>query len=351
MSLGFLHNFLIAILLFSLAVYLMVFAYKYREENRYGFNSTILIVGFLITLGVCLLLFQNLIPYPINGAMSVWLGAVLGAQGVYFLIIKYKYKEEGNKTNIDDNSYAENGELKLKKEVMRKSFHLVVLLIVICYFFLAFIINDFVYRIYLNDPQLYYSIWNISDYPFVPSTTNELQVTASWTFMFFVSASIFLIIPDIFRIYNRKYSMCSGVYKMVIRKKELYSLGPQIYLTISCTFVFLLSILGFFDPMVALAGMMIAGFADAAAAIFGRKYGKHKFKTVIQKDEEKSFEGLISGFLVAYFVAFIFVGPIVAIFGAMTFSVIDYLNPKLADNVLNPIFCTLAMVLPYILLM
>ena len=350
MSLGILHNILIAVLLFSLSIYLMIFAYKYREENRYGFNSTILVVVFLIILGVSILLFENLIPYPINGAISVWLGVVFAAQGVYFLVMKYRYKEEGNKANIDDDSYAENGELKLKKEYMRKSFHLVVLLIVICYFFLALIINDLVYRIYLNDPQLYYSIWSISDYPYVPSTANDLQVMASWTFMFFVSATIFLIIPDIFRIYNRKYSMFSGVYKMVIRKKELYSLGPQIYLTISCTFVFLLSILGFIEPLVALAGMMIAGFADAAAAIIGRKYGTHKFKTVVQKDEEKSYEGLLAGFLVAYIVALIFVGPIVAIFGALTFSIIDYLNPKLADNVLNPILCSFAMLIPFILI-
>ncbi len=350
MSLAFIHNLIIAILLFSLSIYLLVFAYKYRKENRYGFNSTILIVAFLIILGICLLLFEGLIPYPINGAINVWLAVVFTAQGVYFIVMRYKYKEEGNKSNIDDKSYAENGELKLKKEYMRKSFHLVVLLIVICYFFLALIINDFVYRIYLYDPQLYYSIWSISDYPFVPTSANELQVMASWTFMFFLSATIFLIIPDIFRIYNRKYSMFSGVYKMVIRKKELYSLGPQIYLTISCTFVFLLSILGLIEPMVALAGMMIAGFADAAAAIIGRKYGTHKFKTLLQKDEEKSFEGLFAGFFVAYLVALIFVGPIVAIFGALTFSVIDYLNPKLADNVLNPILCSLAMLFPFNLL-
>jgi dolichol kinase len=350
MSLAFIHNLIIAILLFSLSIYLMVFAYKYREENRYGFNSTILVVVLLAILAISLLLFEELIPYPINGAINVWLGVVFAAQGVYFLVMKYKYKEEGNKTNIDESTYAENGELKLKKEYMRKAFHLVVLLIVLCYFFLALIINDFVYRLYLNDPQLYYSIWSISDYPFIPSTANELQVMASWTFMFFISATIFLIIPDIFRIYNRKYSMFSGVYKMVIRKKELYTLGPQIYLTISCTFVFLLSLLGLFEPLVTLAGMMIAGFADAAAAIFGRKYGTHKFKTTLQKDEEKSYEGLIAGFLVSYIVALIFVGPIVAIFGAITFSVIDYLNPKIADNVLNPIFCTLVMSLPYVLI-
>lgn len=350
MSLALLHNLLLATILIILAVFVLYFSFKYRKENRYGFNSTIISAGLMMTLAFCILFIDGLIPYPINAVINIWLGIVIAFQGIYFLVMRYRYKEMGNKANIEEKAYAENGELKLKKEYMRKSFHLVVLLIVICYFFLAFIINDFVYQIYLNDPQLYYSIWGVSEYPFIPSTANELQVTASWTFMFFISATIFLMIPDIFRIYNRKYSMFSGVYKMVIRKKELYSLGPQIYLTLSCTFIFLLSILGLFEPLVALAGIMIAGFADAAAAIFGRKYGTHKFKTTLQKDQEKSYEGLIAGFVVSYIVALIFVGPIVAIFGSITFSVIDYLNPRIADNVLNPIFCTLVMLIPFTLL-
>jgi dolichol kinase len=349
MSLAFIHNLIIALLLIFLSIYLLVFAYKYREKNRYGFNSTILVAAIMVTLAISLLLFEWLIPYPINAAINIWLGVVFGAQSIYFFVMRYRFKEEGNKTNIDNNAY-ENGELKLKKEYMRKAFHLVVVLVVICYFSLAFIINDFVYNLYLFDENLYSSLWGITDYPLPPLTADQLKITFSWTFMFFISATIFLIIPDIFRIYNRKYSMFSGVYKRVIRMKELYTLGPQIYLVISCTGVFLFTVLGVFPPFVALAAMMIAALADAAAAIFGRKYGKHKFKTPLQKDELKSYEGLVAGFVVSYLVALFFVGPIVAIFGALTFSVLDYLNPKIADNVLNPIFCTLVMTLPYMLL-
>ncbi|MHA1148214.1 MAG: hypothetical protein ACTSR8_08210 [Promethearchaeota archaeon] len=340
------HNIILFSILLFLAIYLISFSIKYRKENQYGFNSTILTSIMLVILGISILIFDDLVPYPLNAAINIWLGIIFGVQGTYFLIIKIKFKEQGNKENLDDNVYEE-GELKLQSEYLRKSFHTVILLVAFCYFFLAFIINDFVYEIYLSDPDLYYSIWSTSDYPLHPSSATEPMITLSWTLMFFISATILLIIPDVFRIYNRKFSVFSGVYKKVIRLKELYAVGPQIYLTLACTIVFLFAVLGVFTPSVAIAGMMIAAFGDAAAAIFGRKFGKHKFNTIIQKEEQKSYEGLIAGFVVSFICGFIFVGPLVALLGAATFSIIDYFNPKIADNILNPILCTIVMMLPF----
>ena len=349
MSLAFLHSFITASILIIIAVFLLYFSIKYRDENQYGFNSTIISAGLIIFLALCILFIDWLIPYPINAAINIWLGMIIAFQGIYFLIMRYKYKEKGNKSNIEDEVYTD-GELKLQSEYLRKSFHTVILLVAFCYFFIAFWVNDFIYQVFIDDPDLYFSIWQTDVYPLDPATTPELQIAMTWTFMFFISAMIFLIIPDIFRIYNRKYSIFSGVYKMVIRMKELYAVGPQIYLVLSCTFVFLFVNLNIINPLVALAAMFIAAFGDAAAALIGRRFGKHKFKTVLQEKELKSYEGLIAGFAVSYIGAWIFVGPITAIFGALVFSVIDYLNPKLADNVLNPIFCTLVMIIPYILL-
>ncbi len=350
MSLAFLHSFLIATILIVLAVFILYFSIKYRKENKYGFNSTILSAGLIIFLALCILFIDWLIPYPINAAINIWLGIMIAFQGIYFLVMRYKYKEKGNKENIKDEVYSEDGEINLKSEYLRKSFHTVILLVAFCYFSLSFLINDFIYQVFLDDPNLYYSLWQTDVYPLDPAITPEFQIAMTWTFMFFISAMIFLIIPDIFRIYNRKYSIFSGVYKMVIRKKELYAVGPQIYLVLSCTFVFLFVNLNLLDPMVALAAMFIAAFGDAAAALIGRKFGTHKFNTVFQPDELKSYEGLIAGFVVSYIGAWIFVGPFVAIFGALVFSIIDYLNPRLADNVLNPIFCTLVMLIPFTLI-
>ena len=347
MLISFIHNLILCSILILLSIYLLTFSIKYRKSNQYGFNSTIITAFILVALGIALVIFDFLVPYPLNAAINIWLGIIFAAQALYFLIIKFKFREGGNKENIEEASYEE-GELKLKREYLRKSFHTVILLVAFCYFFLAFLINDFVYDyIYLADPELYYSIWGTSEYPLPPATSNDVMITFNWTFMFFLCAILLLIIPDIFRIYNRKYSLFSGVYKKVIRMKELYSVGPQIYLTLACTFVFLLAILGIFIPGVAIAGMMIAAFGDAAAAIFGRKFGTHKFDTILQKEEKKSYEGFVAGVGVSFLVALFFVGPFLALLGAITFGIIDYLNPKIADNILNPIFCSVTMMIPF----
>ncbi len=328
------------------SIYLLAFSFKYKKENAYGFNSTIATAFILIVLAFSILLIDWLLPYPLNAAINIWLGIVAGVQNAYFLIIRYKYKELGNKENVEENTY-EDGEIKLKSEYLRKSFHIFVVLVVLCYFLLAVLINDFVYEIYAADTNLYYSIWQSSEYPLTPDFTEESFIVFTWTFFFFIATILLLLIPDIFRIYNRKYSIFSGVYKMVIRMKEFYTVGPQIYLIVGCTFTFLLSVLGYIEPLVAIAAMLIAAIGDAAAAIIGRRYGTHKFNTIFQKTEEKSYEGLIAGGVVSYFCAFFFVDPLIALLGALTFSIMDYLNPKIADNVYNPILCTLAMMIPY----
>lgn len=79
----------------------------------------------------------------------------------------------------------------------------------------------------------------------------------------------------------------------------------------------------------------IATFGDLSAALIGRKFGKHKWK--IHKG--KSLEGSAAGCLVAFFTAMIFVGPVLALIGALTFWFTDIILSKLAisDNIANPI--------------
>lgn len=328
------------------AVYLFGFSYKFREENKYGFNSTLLTATILFSLAFIILLFDWLLPYPLNAVINLWIGIVFTIQVIYFLIIKIKFREEGNKENLEEGTYKE-GKIKVKRELLRKSFHSVIILVLFCYYIFAPWINEIIFQIYLDGPELYYSIWQTSEYPLPPNSVSNLDIVFSWTLMLFISALLLLLIPDVFRIYNRKYSIFSGVYKKVIRLKEFYTVGPQIYLTLACTFVFLLSMLGIFITSISLAAMMIAAFGDAAAAIIGRKYGKHRFNTILQKDEQKSYEGLIAGFLVSYFSAFFIVGGVISLLGALSFTILDYLNPEIADNVLNPFLCTVFMMIPY----
>ncbi len=345
MELTVLHNIVIFSLFFVISILLFYFGVKYRKSNKYGSNSSILSGIILDIIGIITLVL-NPLPYPLNAVITIWILIVFGVQFAYFVIIRYKFKTRGDKMLLDETVY-DGGQLKLQAEFMRKGFHLVALLVFLCFYFWSISINLLMFDVYTVGPDFYQWIWQTSIYPYPPSTAEELDIAMGFTLMFFLAAVILLIIPDMFRIFNRKYSIFSGVYKKTLRMKEFYASGPQIYLTVSFTIMFLLSYYGIIHYRITLAAMAIAAFADAAAAVVGRKYGKHTLRTLFNKGE-KSWEGLIAGFVVAYVGALIFVGPIVSIFGALTFSLIDYLNPKLADNILNPIFCSLAMIVPFI---
>ena len=100
------------------------------------------------------------------------------------------------------------------------------------------------------------------------------------------------------------------------------------------------------------AAMLIATIGDGFASLVGIKYGKHIFP----KGGHKTVEGYIAGFFGSFGIAsvalfaFDFKLPfvkilLIALGGAGLFLVIDLLNLRVDDNILNPIFCGYFMVL------
>jgi dolichol kinase len=96
------------------------------------------------------------------------------------------------------------------------------------------------------------------------------------------------------------------------------------------------------------SGILIACLSDAAAALIGRKYGKHKVK--VRSKDTKSIEGFLAGMIVAYLIGLILVGPVYAIIGAIIFFITDYFPIFTADNLLNPIFIPIGIQLFILLL-
>ena len=96
------------------------------------------------------------------------------------------------------------------------------------------------------------------------------------------------------------------------------------------------------------SGILIACLSDAAAALIGRKYGKHKVK--VRSKDIKSVEGFLAGTIVAYLIGLILVGPVYAIIGAVIFFITDYFPIYTADNLLNPIFIPIGMQLLIVIL-
>ncbi len=155
--------------------------------------------------------------------------------------------------------------------------------------------------------------------------------------MALIGALMFAIISDSIRIiWGPEYSLFNFLTHSMLRKKEKNAAGPQIYIITGFIFSYMLYMAGIINILAFFAGILIACLSDAAAALVGKRFGKHKVK--LRNNETKSIEGFLAGTIVAYLIGLIIVGPIYAIIGAIIFFITDYFPMYTADNILNPIF-------------
>jgi len=370
----------------GLSLILFIFAFLtffigyggHRAKNRYGAISTIVTGSCLIIFGLYNLFFRDsshmgFFPYPYNGFMVWWVGIVLLINGVFVMIIKLKknkmdlqVKDSSSSTVVSKRKsglrrYVEKmmiedpykQEIPFKMELVRKSFHLMGILVIIGYFgffFLApltLLISDGVILLINQVEPAYELIWgDVSLFPYI---IGEFQAVIDLTMMGLLGALMFALISDLFRILKGpEYSLLNFISRSILRNKEKNALGPQIYIMTGFVFSYMLYMAGIMHIRAFFAGILIACLSDAAAALIGRKYGKHKI--ILRSKDKKSVEGFIAGVLVAYIIGLIFVGPIYAIIGAVIFFLTDYFPAATADNILNPIFIPIGIQLFILLL-
>ncbi len=354
-----LYNLALSLAFFALMFLMFYIGRKgFKAKNRYGGVST-MICGF------CFLIFGyynsiwRFFPFPYNGFMVWWIGIILVFSFGFFGIIKrdirkmelekedpvvIREKSSILRRYIDrmtkENPYRED--INFKMEMIRKSFHLMGLLLVLAYFGffnllfpVALIVSDSVI-IFINQIQPVYELmWGpISQFPF---SFGDPQAVTCVFMMALIGALIFAIIPDIIRIiWSPEYSVFNFLTRSMLRKKEMNATGPQIYIITGFIFSFMLVMTGIIHILAFFAGILIACLSDAAAALVGKRFGKRKVE-VLSKDI-KSVEGFLAGTLVAYLIGLIIVGPVYAIIGAVIFFITDYFPVYTADNILNPIF-------------
>ncbi|MFW9947097.1 MAG: phosphatidate cytidylyltransferase, partial [Candidatus Odinarchaeota archaeon] len=308
-------------------------------------------------------------PYPYNGFIVWWLGIVLLINGIFVLIIKLKMSkmdlnlktsrkgEEVPEKKSSLRRYVEKmmiedpykEDIPFKMELIRKSFHLMGILVIIGYFWLTQLISDGVIMLINQVEPAYELLWG--DISLFPHIIGDLggQARDDLTMMGLLGALIFALVSDIYRILKGpEYSLLNFISKSILRNKEKNALGPQIYIVTGIVFSYMLYMVGFLNIESFFAGVLIACFSDAAAALIGRKCGKHKI--VLRSKDTKSIEGFIAGVVVAYIIGLIFVGPIYALIGAAIFFLTDYFPAVTADNILNPIFIPIGIQLFILLL-
>ncbi len=331
-----------------------------KVNNRYGGISTIIC-------GICFLIFGyynsivRFFPYPYNGFMVWWIGIILLVSFSFFAIVKKevrKIESETEDVNLNgekkpklkryvermtkENPYRED--ITFKMELIRKSFHLMGLLLLLAYFgFFALypvtlIISDSVIDLINKIQPAYELIWGpISLFPFI---LGDFQAVIYLTMMALIGALMFALISDLIRIiWGPEYSIFNFLTRSMLRNKEINATGPQIYIITGFIFSYMLYMVGILHILAVFSGILIACLSDAAAALVGRRYGKHK--VIVRSKVTKSVEGFLAGIVLAYIIGLILVGPIYALIGALIFFLTDYFPIYTADNILNPIFIPL----------
>lgn len=329
----------------------------YKADNRYGGVSTIIC-------GFCFLIFGfynsivRFFPYPYNGFMVWWIGIILFVNLIFFMTIKREIKKismenleeplEGGKKPVlrryvermtKENPYI--GEITFKMELIRKSFHLTGFLLVLAYFGffsllypVTLIVSDSVIELIHNIGPAYELLWG--DTSLFYYNTGDFQAVIGLTMMALIGTLMFALISDLIRIiWGPEYSVFNFLTKSMLRKKERNAAGPQIYIITGFIFSYMLSMAGILNILAVFSGILIACLSDAAAALIGRRYGKHKIQ--VRSKDIKSIEGFLAGTILAYIIGLILVGPIYAIIGAVIFFITDYFPIYTADNLLNPI--------------
>ncbi|TFG17346.1 MAG: hypothetical protein EU531_03560 [Promethearchaeota archaeon] len=355
------YNTSLSLFFFTLMFLMFIVGRKgWRANNRYGGVSSIIC-------GICFLIFGfynsifRFFPYPYNGFIIWWISIIFIITVIFALMIKKIIKKMENESQNNINTSANDkkssilrryinrmtkedpyqDDISIKMELLRKGFHLMGFLILIAYYGLflipplAEIVSDTVI-IFINQVEPSYNfLWGeISDYPY---SIGDFNAVIDLTMFALIASLVFAIMSDLIRIlWGPEYSIFNFLTKSMLRNKEKNAAGPQIYIMTGFIFSYMLYMSGIIHISAFFAGILIACLSDAAAALIGRNYGKHKI--YLRNNETKSIEGFIAGVMVAYIVGFFFVGPIYAIIGALIFFITDYFPAFTADNILNPIF-------------
>ncbi|MFO7797781.1 MAG: hypothetical protein ACQERB_03315 [Promethearchaeati archaeon] len=349
-------------------VFLMVYiGNKGRKKNPYGSLSTFVCAGLLLFVAYYNSIF-GLFDYPFNGFMMWWIGFLLILFGGFGWQVKKKLNEMDDQDLLKPNDELSRMERYLKKmneedpyrdqipikmEIVRKSFHLTGLLFIFGYFSLFFLppiadLANLGIIVLINSTESVYNFFwgDLANYPYL---IGSFEAIIDITLFGLVGAFMFMIISDLIRVlWAPKYSMFNFLTRSVLRNQEKNAVGPHIYLIVGAIFSYILYVLGVVHILAFTAGLMIACFSDALAALVGRIFGNKK--VICMGGQEKTVEGFIAGVASAYLFGLFIVGPLYALVGAFIFFLFDYFPMRIADNILNPIFITLGIQITQIII-
>ncbi|MFX1569627.1 MAG: hypothetical protein ACFFCV_14805 [Promethearchaeota archaeon] len=232
--------------------------------------------------------------------------------------------------NLNDRKNA------LRTDIHRKTFHLLPAVIIIFLWLFAVYIWE--------------GLWNADQFWGISGTEygNFLILTVGYTGIIIFAALDYIRLSHIFNRNNYYHLLPTCIFNTLgksLKKNELYEFTRPVALVLSLIPTLFLP----FGLFTAIA--LISTLGDGAASIFGLKFGKIH----IPKSSNKTLIGYLSGFIVSFGISLLILWifeqqslntlkiTITGLVGATIFLIIDILNFKIDDNILNPLFCALGM--------
>ncbi len=231
----------------------------------------------------------------------------------------------------------------IKIDLKRKFYHLFVFILIFGFLYLGYLLicnqtiqsgND---RLYLELLESYWGSTNGLNYVDIIFVRHSLPLAQTLTFLFMYGAMLVLLVIDITRLSHNIHFIMQKESQSIMRYKELDTLGAYTHFAVSYLFASMI-----LPPMLFLASLCLASFADPTASIVGIKFGKKRYSW-----NSKSLEGTIAGSIMAFITMFWFVGGIYALAGALLFALVDVITPKpieLSDNLVMPVLITIVYV-------
>ncbi|MHA1696235.1 MAG: hypothetical protein ACTSUG_13270 [Candidatus Helarchaeota archaeon] len=321
------ENFHLALLLIFVFFIIFLFIIGIRAKrfkNNKGFINTIFIAIILIA-SIILYYIKSfqigylILVYPLDFLLVILFLLMIGVQQIYIYRVKHSNNSEKNSELILRNSK----DFTIHQESGRKALHLLGFLLIPPYFGFGTLYYDLL-RILLD-------FFNVP-----PMNVRPELIPQTMALLGILSAFIFVMIPEIYRMYRHDYCLLQR-FMQILRREELNAIGPHI----STIGGVIIPIILISDPYLAVGTMFSAIMADGVASVIGKKWGKKVFN----KKNNKTIEGLTAGIITCFFTSYIFYmfnypvykGIIFSLICCVIFGVLDYLSISISDNSLNPL--------------
>ena len=307
--------------------------------------------------------YQLTLPFPVGRIILTLVPITFFVVGAY-VFFEQKTKHYESKESEESDKFSKTMS-KLDLEMSRKLYHVVIIVVIICYLIVGRMVLDVIYQFtFLGLPSLpgMPTGQAIYDSLIAAPNTGVLDFRAGHLLLLMAIGFIMLILffTDIVRIKKYRYYPIKMLAK-IYRDRERLVLAPHIFLTTGVFFVVVFSSMidrltgtpiGMsYSAHIVTITLMVSALADAVATIVGITKGKHHIR-----GGKKTWEGWIGGFVSAIILGIlsfvvlmplyggdIGVGIIMALVAAAAFGLIDYLSPPISDNILNPLVIGLAL--------